>query len=61
MVTMTERAEQSYHIFRGGFRTAPPPPHWEDLEPWMRDAVKVAYLQGKLDGAHGEQRDKTEG
>jgi len=27
------------------------PPAWRDLEPWVRDAVLTAYLQGKLDGS----------
>jgi hypothetical protein len=49
---MTEHAQAAYAAFRGGFRSnthAIPP--WEDLEPWMRDMVKVAYLQGKLDSS----------
>lgn len=48
---MTERAQVAYAAFRGGFRDdAKAPPHWNDLETWMRDALKVAYLQGRLDG-----------
>lgn len=46
------RERVAYNVFRGGFRAdAKPPPHWDDLEPWVRDAVTVAYLQGKLDGS----------
>ena len=46
----SNRAQDAYNTFRSGFRdgvkTAPP---WEDLEHWMRDMVRVAYLQGLLD------------
>ena len=47
-----ERAKLAYSVFRGGFRKdADAPPHWDDLPTWVRDAVTVAYLQGKLDGS----------
>lgn len=48
---MTERVQMAYNVFRGGFRGDHPntPPHWDDLPPWVRDAVTVAYLQGQLD------------
>lgn len=47
---MSDPAKQAYAIFQGGFRSAfMTPPHWDALEPWMRDAIKVAYFQGKLD------------
>lgn len=47
------RAKLAYSVFRGGFREGGPdaPPHWDNLPPNMRDAITVAYLQGKLDGA----------
>lgn len=46
-----DRPKMAYSIFRGGLRKdVIPPPHWDELEPWMRDAMRVAYLQGKLDG-----------
>jgi hypothetical protein len=44
-----ERWQTAYEIYRGGFRKDAPP-HWDDLPSWVRDAIKVAYLQGKLDG-----------
>lgn len=44
-----ERAQVAYATFRGGFDHSAPP-HWEDAPAWVRDAVLVAYLQGKLDG-----------
>lgn len=44
------RARTAYDIYRGGFRTgAAVPPHWDDLPPYVRDAITVAYLQGTLD------------
>lgn len=47
---MSDRAQKAYAIFRGGFRNdATTPPHWDNLEPWMRDAITVAHFQGKLD------------
>lgn len=50
-----DRIKTAYHVFRGGFRPgANMPPHWTDLEPWVRDALVVAYLQGKLDGSTHE-------
>jgi hypothetical protein len=46
-----ERPKTAYSVFRGGFRSDAPfiPPHWDDLETWMRDAIYVGYLQGQLD------------
>jgi hypothetical protein len=46
-----DRARLAYETFRSGFRVdAPcPVPHWDDAPAWVRDAVHVAYLQGKLD------------
>lgn len=48
-----DRAQVAYDVFRGGFRKGHPntPPPWDDLKPWIRDAMLVAYLQGKLDGS----------
>lgn len=48
-----ERANFAFNIFRGGFPNGHPnrPPHWDDLPPWIRDALTIAYLQGKLDGS----------
>lgn len=46
-----DRARLAYETYRGGFREdAPcPVPHWDDAPTWVRDAIHVAYLQGKLD------------
>lgn len=55
---MTDRAQTTYEVFRSGFRgTTRAPPPWDDLEPWMRDMARLAYLQGKLD-AFGEHVSK---
>lgn len=48
--TPEERAQTAYNIFRGGFRDNCPVPHWDHAPSWVRDVVRVAYLQGKLDG-----------
>lgn len=45
-----DSAKAAYSIYRGGFREGMKiPPHWDDLQPFMRDALTVVYLQGKLD------------
>lgn len=45
-----DRIKTAYNTFRGGCREgADVPPHWDELPPYVRDAVTVAYLQGKLD------------
>lgn len=44
-----DRERLAYNTYRGGF-SKNHPPLWQDLEPWVRDAITVAYLQGKLDG-----------
>lgn len=47
-----DRAQTAYNAYRNGFsRGHILPPPWNELESWMRDAVIVAYLQGKLDAA----------
>jgi hypothetical protein len=47
---MNDRAELAYSIYRGGFSDAAKmPPHWSELPSWIRDAITVAYLQGKTD------------
>jgi hypothetical protein len=43
------RERVAYDTYRNGF-SKNHPPLWQHLEPWMRDAITVAYLQGKLDG-----------
>lgn len=48
-MTTAERVKQAYDIFRGGFKDPETMPHWDDAPSWVRDAVTVAYLQGKLD------------
>lgn len=48
---MNDRAQLAYNVFRGGFPKEKRTPRWTDLEPWMRDAMLVTYLQGKLDGS----------
>ena len=42
-----ERHVTAYETLRAGCKGTIPA--WDALEPWMRDAVKVAYLQGTLD------------
>lgn len=45
------RTKLAYDTFRKGFgdlEIAPKP--WGELADWMRDAIRVAYLQGTLDG-----------
>jgi len=44
-----DRVTLAYSTFRGGCREDNAPPRWGELEPWMRDAMRVAYLQGTLD------------
>lgn len=50
-----KRVMRSYDTFRAGFGEGPlsswRPPHWIELDTWIRDALLVAYIQGKLDGA----------
>lgn len=47
---MTARAKIAYDAFRGGFCGGETPvPHWDEAPTWVRDAVLVAYLQGRLD------------
>ena len=52
---MTEdRVFTAYLAFRSGFsaeNSTRRPPQWDELSTWMRDAMQVCYLQGKLDGA----------
>lgn len=46
---MDENRERlAYNTYRSGF-SKNHPPLWQHLEPWVRDAITVAYLQGKLD------------
>lgn len=46
-----ERHHVAYNTFCNGFQDARlKPPLWDNLEPWVRDALLVAYSQGKLDG-----------
>ena len=44
-----DRATTAYNVFRSGFSGECPAPPWADAPSWVRDVVKVAYLQGKLD------------
>lgn len=46
-----DRIRLAYNIFRDGFRKPSPVPAWDEAPSWVRDVVKVAYLQGKLDAA----------
>jgi hypothetical protein len=48
-----DRVKLAYGVFRGGFGKAAfdIPATWDDLLPWQRDAMRTAYLQGKLDGS----------
>ena len=55
---MTRHHEElAYDVFRNGC-TKDKPPAWDNLEPWMRDAMTVTYLQGKLDGRDKSQTTK---
>lgn len=46
-----DRAQTAYDAYRNGFsRGHVIPPPWNELDSWMRDALIVTYLQGKLDG-----------
>ena len=54
------RARAAYETFRAGFRDhLRAPPSWEQLDGWMRDALKVAYLQGALDGVFSSKPAKA--
>lgn len=44
-----DRARVSYEAFRNGFDGGVLPPEWDKAPAWVRDAIHVAYLQGKLD------------
>lgn len=47
-----ERAKTAYETLRAGFGKNPCPcPPWDGLEVWMRDALIVCYLQGRVDRA----------
>lgn len=48
-MTEVDRAKLAYDTFRGGIKGASKVPEWENTPGWVRDAVLVAYLQGKLD------------
>lgn len=51
MPVVGDQPRAVYENFCNGFGSqANRPPFWKDLEPWIRDAITVAYLQGKLDG-----------
>lgn len=43
------RARLAYETFRGGCNDITKVPHWDKTPGWVRDAVLVAYLQGRLD------------
>lgn len=47
--TTDERVRMAYSAFIGGFTGFCPAPRWDEASPWIRDIVKIAYLQGKLD------------
>jgi hypothetical protein len=49
-MTDTERARVAYETFHGGFSAGAPFPAWDEAPSWLRDVVRVAYLQGTLDG-----------
>lgn len=42
------RIKAAYDAFRDGCTTTDLP-RWENASPWIRDLMKVAYLQGTLD------------
>lgn len=42
-----KRVIDAYHVLRNG--CTEPPPAWDDLPDWVRDAMRVSYLLGKID------------
>jgi hypothetical protein len=50
MIDLGDRVKVAYETFTGGFAEGKcPAPRWESAPTWLRDALAVAYLQGKLD------------
>jgi len=43
------RARLAYETFRGGCSDITKVPRWDKTPGWIRNAVLVAYLQGRLD------------
>lgn len=50
MIDLGDRVKVAYETFTGGFADGKcPAPRWEDAPTWLRDALAVSYMQGKLD------------
>lgn len=47
-----ERIKEAFESFTRGVRRPgyTPLPTWDTAPAWVRDAMRVAYLQGKIDG-----------
>lgn len=56
-VETDDRIKTAYDTFRHGIQSKDIPLPWGHLLPWMKDAMRVAYLQGTLDGRAGYIRD----
>jgi len=55
------RVIQAYSTFRNGFASLKDGPlPWGHLLPWIKDAMRVAYMQGQLDKGGMINRAKTE-
>jgi hypothetical protein len=46
----------AFNSFRRGHDNGPMLPEWMELAEWQRDAMRVAYLRGILDGGTSDQR-----
>jgi hypothetical protein len=46
----------AYMSFRRGYDFGPMLPEWMEMAEWQRDAMRVAYLRGILDGGTSDQR-----
>jgi hypothetical protein len=45
-----DRIKEAFNAFTSGIRPGYTPlPTWDTAPAWVRDAMRVAYLQGKLD------------
>lgn len=54
-----DRIKTAYDTFRHGITAKDIPLPWGHLLPWIRDAMRVAYLQGRLDKGRDESRDDS--
>ena len=49
----------AYMSFRRGYDFGPMLPEWMEMAEWQRDAMRVAYLRGILDGGTSDQRKRS--